>query len=115
MVKWLGGIQPDPEAVGFDRIVIRPQTPKGLDWVKSSYRSIRGKIVSDWRRQGRVVKFDVDIPANTRALICLPAKAIGAITEDGRPLARAVRSDGNSVEFTVGSGHYTFKVRSSLP
>ncbi|HLK15896.1 MAG TPA: family 78 glycoside hydrolase catalytic domain [Fimbriimonadaceae bacterium] len=111
MMNWLGGIQPEPDAAGFDRIVIRPQTPSGLDWVKSSYRSIRGKIVSNWTREGKVLKFEFEIPANTRARICLPAMSGEAITENGRPLPRTGATAGHPVEVTVGSGHYAFAYR----
>jgi alpha-L-rhamnosidase len=88
MIQWLGGIQPQSAASGFDRIVIRPQVPKGLDWVKSSYRGIRGQIVSDWRRVGDSVRFDITIPPNTDAEIRLP----------------------DSKVFRTGSGHYSFTV-----
>ena len=46
--RWLGGIQAADDAVGFDRIVIRPQVVAGLEWVKCSHRSIRGMIESNW-------------------------------------------------------------------
>lgn len=112
MMGWLGGIQPAPDAVGFDRIVIQPQTPKGLDWVKTSYKSMRGKIESSWTRSGRNLKFEFSIPPNTSARIALPAESAGEISKVGRDIAKVGRSDGNRVEFTVGSGHYTFKLPS---
>lgn len=117
MMSWLGGIQPDPEADGFDRMVISPQTPKGLDWVKSSYQSIRGKIVSNWSRQSNLTKFEIEIPVNTRARILLPAKSIAAVTEGGKPVSRssgiqaAVRH--GAIELLVGSGRYSFSVAST--
>ena len=46
-IRHLGGIQAADDAVGFDRIVIRPQTGHGLEWVKSSHRSVRGMIESN--------------------------------------------------------------------
>ncbi len=118
MMNWLGGIQPDAGAAGFDRIVIHPQTPKGLDWVKSSYRSIRGTIVSNWSRLGRSLKFEVEIPINARAQISLPAKSVAAITEGGKPLPKAdgvsvLGLRGDIVDFTVGSGRYSFTVASN--
>ena len=116
MMFWLGGIQPDPAAVGYDRIVIRPQTPVGLHWVKSSYRSIRGMIVSNWKRNSKNIRFDIEIPINSRAKILLPAKDASSITEGGKPLSRTAgvkigQSDGRSVELTAGSGTYSFVVR----
>jgi len=87
MMKWLGGIQPAEDAVGYDRIVIRPQTVRGVDWVKSSYRSVRGRIVSNWSRAHGKLIFEIKIPVNTRALVHLPSRIS-----------------------TLGSGHYRFEV-----
>jgi alpha-L-rhamnosidase len=103
MMQQLGGIRPDADAVGYDRIVIQPQTPEGLDWVKSSYQSVRGKIVSNWKRQGKKLEFEITIPANTRARIVLPE---GAVLENGKPLARKIEDNG----LAVGSGRYVFSV-----
>ena len=33
--NWMGGIQPAPQSVGFDKIIIRPQIIEDLQWVNS--------------------------------------------------------------------------------
>lgn len=43
----LAGIQNAPGSAGFKQIVINPQPVGDVTWVKASYNSIRGKIVSD--------------------------------------------------------------------
>jgi alpha-L-rhamnosidase len=80
MMNWLGGIQPADDAIGFDKIVIRPQTVKGLNWVKSSYKSVRGKVVSNWKRIGKEVVFEIEIPVNTTARVFLASgvKEVGS-------------------------------------
>ncbi|HLO98119.1 MAG TPA: alpha-L-rhamnosidase C-terminal domain-containing protein, partial [Fimbriimonas sp.] len=70
----LGGIAPAKDAAGFDKIEIHPCVPKGLDWVKSSFKSIRGKIVSNWSRQGDKVRFEIEVPPNTIANVTLPGQ-----------------------------------------
>lgn len=70
--RWLGGIQCAPDAVGFDRILIKPRPVEGLDWVKTSHDSIRGTIVSNWKREGKAIEYEVVIPPNTRAIVELP-------------------------------------------
>lgn len=112
MMQWLGGIQPEPDAEGYDRICIRPQTPEGLDWVKSSYKSIRGEIVSNWKRKGNTLTFEIVVPVNATARICLPAKMADEITEDGKKISRSANSSVAGVEFKIGSGRYTFTVKS---
>jgi alpha-L-rhamnosidase len=112
---WLGGIQPAPEAMGFDRIIIRPQTVKDLNWVRCSYSSVRGRIFSNWKRDGNLLKLEVEIPANTTALVYLPVSEAGQVKEGGKPVERSpgvqsVRQDGSNMILEVGSGRYCFDV-----
>jgi alpha-L-rhamnosidase len=116
MMQWLGGIQPETASVGFDRIVVRPQVPKDLDWVKSHYDSIRGRIVSNWQRRDDSVRFEIEIPVNTQARVVLPVYEHSSVSEGGRPLEGTpgvtdVVQRGNTVELTAGSGRYVFTVR----
>ncbi len=114
--RWLGGIQAAPDAVGFDRMVIRPQLVKGLDWVKSSHRSIRGPIESNWSLTADGAQFDISIPPDATATIELPAAAGDVLTESGRPIAEVqgvtVLTAGPSLHrMQVGSGSYRFKLQ----
>lgn len=85
----LAGIQPDPEAPGFKRIVIRPGLVEEIDWVEASYVSIHGKIVSRWERTDGVLRMEITIPPNTTASVYLPADEGAAITESGIALEAA--------------------------
>jgi len=116
MMQWLGGIQPAVDSVGFDQIVIRPQIPTGLDWVKSHYDSIRGRIVSNWKRGGDSVQFEIEIPVNSRARVVLPVDGDSVVTENGLPVGETLgifhaQRRGNTMELLVGSGRYAFTVR----
>lgn len=113
--QWLGGIQPHPEAAGFDRIIIRPQTIKELKWVESTYNSIRGRIVSNWRRERNRLRLEVQIPVNAVAEVYVPAKNSSNITEGGSLLGQApgvevVASPKNETICRIGSGRYFFEV-----
>ncbi len=122
--NWLAGIQPAPGALGFDSILIRPQPVEGLDWVRSSHRSVRGDIVSNWRRDEHRFVLDVEIPVGASALVHLPAERIEHVTESGRSLAapgvadvEVVAAGGpgagvavGEVVCRVGSGRYRFVV-----
>jgi alpha-L-rhamnosidase len=117
--NWLGGIQPDAEAAGFDRIVIRPQLVDGLDWVRCSYGSVRGLVVSNWSRTPGAVEWKITIPPNATATIFIPAGSLDEVREGpglGLPAMRAegVRDahiEGRSAVFSVGSGTYRFMSR----
>jgi alpha-L-rhamnosidase len=107
-IRHLGGIQCAEDAVGFDRIVIRPQTGNGLTWVKSSHRSTRGLIESNWKITDGGTEFEIVIPPDTTATVELPA---GNITESGKPLSEA---EGVTIldptRMKVGSGRYQFSI-----
>ena len=113
LYQWLGGIQPDHDAVGFDHIIIRPQVVGDLIWVKCSYASIHGLIASNWKRDGNIFTLEVEIPANTSALVYLPTSCRNTATESGVPIASASevkfeREETNAAIYRVGGGKYIF-------
>jgi alpha-L-rhamnosidase len=110
----LAGIQNAPDSPGFKRIVINPHPVGDVTWVKASYRSIRGKIVSDWKREGNIFTLNVTIPPNTRATVFIPAKSAEAVTEHGKPARQSggvffLRLENDRAVFAVESGDYDFK------
>lgn len=64
---FLGGIKVDFDAFGCDKVTIRPIVPSGIDFVHSSFVTPRGKIVSDWSRNGRTVCYHLEIPSGVTA------------------------------------------------
>jgi hypothetical protein len=101
----LAGIRSDGN--GFKKISIAPQPVGDVNWAKASYNSIRGKIVSDWKRSGAIFTLKVSIPVNTTATIYVPAKSARSAT---RPVgAIFLRMDNDRAVFEIGSGSYTFK------
>ncbi|MCX6874302.1 MAG: family 78 glycoside hydrolase catalytic domain [Verrucomicrobia bacterium] len=114
--RWPGGIQPAADAIGFDRIVIRPQAVPGLNWVKSSHRSIRGLIESNWSTTDHGLRFEIVIPPDSTAIIELPSGAEDELSEGGRPVAEArgieILPPGPAVHrLQVGSGRYRFSLQ----
>src|SRR5208282_6568112 len=101
----LAGIQNAPDSAGFKNIVIKPQPVGDVTWVKASYNSIRGKIVSDWKRDGGGFTLNVSIPANTTAMVYVPTKSADAVKAEGATLLRM--ENGRAV-FAIGSGDYKF-------
>ncbi len=86
----LAGIRCDPAGPGFQKIIVRPAVVGDLTEVKASYDSIRGRIVSEWKRDGSGVHYHIVIPPNTTATIELPS---GSAVRAGR---------------RVGSGEWIF-------
>lgn len=91
----------------FKTITIRPQ-PAGLLWVKGSYNSAMGRIVSNWRVEGNAFLSDVTVPANTAATIYLPCRQNGAVTEGGKAV-KVMRYEKGCAVIETGSGSYSFR------
>lgn len=87
MIQWLAGIGLDPQANAFKHILIQPQVVGDLTWAKASVLSPYGRIASSWKRNGKRLHLEVEIPANTTATVRLPGK---------------------SEAFEVGSGRHAF-------
>lgn len=103
----LAGIQNAPGSAGFERIVIRPQPVGDVTWVKARYESIRGRIVSYWKREGRRFTLEATIPANTTATIYLPATSAGAVKAPSG--ATFVRMENGEAVYEIGSGRHLFR------
>jgi alpha-L-rhamnosidase len=111
--SWLAGIQPAPGAVGFDRIIIRPQPVGDLTWVKGRVLTVRGEVRSEWRIENGRFVLDVIIPPNAKAEVYVPRTDPAAVREGGRPAAEAegvmyLRAEGGTAVFAIGSGRYSF-------
>jgi len=113
--NWVAGIQPAPEAEGFDKIIIRPAVIGDLQWVKCRYDSVRGTIVSNWQKQGRKLVFDLQIPVNAEAIVYIPCAQGQLITESARPIEKVkgvhfITREENAAIYKIGSGTYHFTV-----
>jgi alpha-L-rhamnosidase len=57
IVEWLyhdlAGLQREEDVPAFKKIVIKPAIVGDFTWVRASYDSIQGKIVSEWKRDGQ--------------------------------------------------------------
>jgi hypothetical protein len=110
----LAGIQNAPDSAGFKKTVINPQPVGDVTWTKASYNSIRGKIVSDWKRDGGKFILNVTIPANTTATVFVPAKSADEVLEGGKPASQSVgvkflRGENGRAIFEIASGSYKFE------
>jgi alpha-L-rhamnosidase len=108
----------DTAAPGFQQLKIRPQPGEGLDWVKASYRSLHGKIATEWKKSGDKLMVNITVPANTTATVYLPVGDAAAVTENGKPVAKSegvkfLRTEGGESLFEVGAGAYQFAMPAS--
>jgi alpha-L-rhamnosidase len=99
----VAGINVAEDAVGADKLIIRPNPVGGLTAASGEYQSIRGKVVCRWRIEEDRLWLDVRIP-------------VGATAEGDRPAEQAPgvrlqQAGGERVVYKVGSGAYNFQVR----
>jgi alpha-L-rhamnosidase len=111
----LAGIQNSPDSAGFKKIIIAPRLVGDVTWTRASYDSIRGLIVSDWKRTGGKFQLRVIIPPGTTAEVFVPAKSASSVTESGQPASQSkdvgfLRMENNCAVFQINSGHYHFEV-----
>jgi alpha-L-rhamnosidase len=113
--NWLGGIQPAPDALGFDKIILRPQLIDDLQWVKTTYHSVRGIITSNWSKIGDKIMLEISIPVNAQAELYLPVGEENRIFESGMPIQQApgvdiVGHERNQHIYNLSSGKFKFEI-----
>ena len=72
LYRWLAGIQPDEDNPGFRKFKISPFLPSDLNYVKCSYLSPYGTIISNWEKTGTGARFDISVPQNSTATFKVP-------------------------------------------
>uniref|UniRef100_UPI0032171BC8 family 78 glycoside hydrolase catalytic domain n=1 Tax=uncultured Draconibacterium sp. TaxID=1573823 RepID=UPI0032171BC8 len=107
--RWLGGIRIIDDYPGFERFVIAPTLPKGLDSVNCIYKSSKGKIVSNWEVTSRGEKiFEITVPENSQALVRLPVEEYQTISFGHTK--RKLSGDEQKGRFELGPGNYTITI-----
>jgi alpha-L-rhamnosidase len=104
----------DLEEPGFRRFVLRPFPGGGLSSAAASYRAMHGKISSSWVLSGDEFLWEVAVPANTSALVHIPADPSREPTEGGRAIASSpgLRDLGRRGSFhacEAAAGEYSFR------
>ena len=75
---------------------------------------MRGKIISEWKRDGNSFNIKITIPVNSTATVYLPAKELAKIKEGGADISGVkdvefMKMENGNAVFMVGSGFYSFE------
>ncbi len=89
LYNYVSGIQIDEKDPGYKHFILAPHPGGNLSSARVEFDSMYGKIVSDWKLEGNVFTYTVEIPANTTASVIMP---------------------GSDEKKEVGSGIYAFEV-----
>ena len=68
-MKYVLGIAVADDAVGFDKVVIRPRAVAGMTWAHGSYRSVKGDIKVSWTKKGERMRLNVELPLGVTARV----------------------------------------------
>ena len=101
----LGGIQADPNAIAYNKLVIRPAVVGNLTQATSTYNTPYGQVSSSWTRTGSSLQLQVKVPVNTTATLQLPVNPVHPIATTGQGFQSF--QNGYAV-YSIGSGNYTF-------
>jgi hypothetical protein len=112
-IEGIGGIQADEKAPGFEHFFLKPALVGHLTFARTSYKSVYGTIVSNWRVEKGTLHMEAAVPPGTTATLYLPSAAPDLVTESGRPAAHSTgvhfsgTGQGKAI-FELESGSYQF-------
>ncbi len=116
LMEWfysgLGGIYQDANSIAYRDIIIAPKPVGDINWVKCSYNSPQGIILSEWELIGNTFSLTIDIPKATSAKIILPDAYKNSTLEIvDLGIQKSVETEIEDGAFTVVAGRY--KIRST--
>lgn len=116
MYRVVTGIDTEESAPGYKSIVIKPHLDNRLTQASSEYKTGYGLIKSAWKTTDQAITLEVEVPANTKATIYIPAGSAEAVSEGGKAISTVKEisvkgNDGNYIKIETGSGKYSFQVK----
>ncbi len=113
LMEWfysgLAGIRQTKNSVAFREVEIHPEPVGDVKEAKATFYSPYGKISSEWKITDGKFEATISIPANSTAVVYLPAKKGAPVMMNGKKVNVQYR-EGKAV-LKTGSGEYTFEVK----
>ncbi len=109
LMEWfyngLGGISQTENSIAYDTIVIAPKPVGNINWVKCSYKSIKGVISSNWELKDGSFYLNLEIPKDAVAKIFIPIQhcKTSCIVKDMKS-NKTVNVKINNGELEIGAG-----------
>ena len=73
VIDWVysvcGGINPVPDAPGYERVIISPIADSRIDWLKVELKTAHGVISSAWKHENGKAFYEISTPVNAVAVI----------------------------------------------
>lgn len=98
---------------GFKEIEMKPSFVQQLYNVEANYESAAGNIKSHWNRKGSQIQWQIDVPANSSAIVHIPAATATSVKESGKAIGNAegvvlMKWENGIATLSIGSGNYQF-------
>ncbi|MGW1396243.1 family 78 glycoside hydrolase catalytic domain [Streptomyces nigra] len=111
VAQWLyenvAGLRPGD--AGYATFSVRPDARTGVDWARTSIRTVRGTAGVSWERAGSGFRMDVEVPVGAVAEVHVPAAGPGEVTAPSG--ARHLRMDRGFAVYRVTHGTWGFWAR----
>lgn len=116
MYRVVAGLDTYEDGPGYRHSMIKPHTGGGLTNASASLETYYGRLSCSWKVEGSGLLIDVEIPANTKSTVFIPARDVSAVSESGMPLEAVSEisitgSEGGYIVLQLGSGKYSFKIK----
>ncbi len=111
MYRTITGLDTYEDYPGYKKIRIKPYIGGDLTYAKATLKTWYGDLKSAWKVKAGRLNLDVEIPANTTAVVYIPASDV---TENGIPIMQTkgikyLGDENGRVKVAVGSGSYHFE------
>jgi alpha-L-rhamnosidase len=120
MYRVMAGMDTYTDGAGYKHIKVMPHPGGGFTSATASLQTYYGNLTSGWEVKDGKTYYNIEIPANTKADIFLPATQAADISEVDKPLAQDKditigTTENGYVGLKVGSGTYHFAVNGVPP
>jgi len=106
----IGGISQTDNSIAWKEVCINPQMVSSVNNATTSFISPYGKITCEWKITDNKYTLEINIPANSKAVVHIPTTEADKITDCGVLVSKAeTKVIGNETIVKVGSGHYYFE------
>jgi alpha-L-rhamnosidase len=111
----LGGIKPSEDAPGFKKIILTPQFPDDMTYLKCGHNTPFGWIRTDWKKVGNEIYYQLSIPDSMITELTIPQKLSNIKCHDDTIENTAgveiIEQKTESVKLLISPGQYKFQIK----
>jgi alpha-L-rhamnosidase len=124
-ITGLAGIQRVDGGEGYSKVRIQPGVTRELKWAAGNFETMRGTVLSSWRRLDDGLQLEAVVPFGSTATIVVPKLQLHdvVLSEGGTVVWRAgasaaaasgvtsIKENNDDVTIEAGAGRYVFELR----